>query len=201
MTNDLPLPPRLSAAFIFALAIVSLRLQFDASHVEMRSISVSATLWAMAGYFTVLTNLVVAVMMALVAMRWQVPGRLAFAVTVAIVMVGLVYHTLLAGLVDPVGMAWWADQGLHTAVPALTLVWWLLFAPEPGKGVHGTALIWPLAYLTYALTRGALTGFWPYPFLDVGRLGWLSVSLNCAGMVLAFVAVSAILITAKRRLG
>ena len=62
-------------------------------------------------------------------------------------------------------------------------------------------MVWPLGYLVYALVRGATTGFWPYPFLDVAQRGWGGVAVNCAGMVLGFAAVGALLIAAKRRLG
>ena len=118
----MPLAPRLSALVVFVIAVLSLRLQFDASHAALRSASVAATLWAMAGYFTVLTNLLVASVTGLVAMRWPVPAGVAFAVTLAIMMVGVIYHLLLAGLTNPVGLGWWADQGLHSAVPVLMLV-------------------------------------------------------------------------------
>ena len=39
------------------------------------------------------------------------------------------------------------------------------------------------------LIRGALTGFWPYPFLDADQLGWPRVALNVTGQVLAFAAL------------
>lgn len=192
---------RLGALSVIVLAALSLRLQFDASRMIPGSGPATATLWLMAGYFTVLTNLLVAVLTGLVAMRWRVPGGVAFAGVLAIVMVGLVYHLLLAGLTDPQALAWWADQGLHTAVPVLTLAWWLVFAPVPRWQALTGGLIWPVAYLIYALVRGGVTGFWPYPFLDVARLGWGGVALNSVGMVVAFVGVGIVLIALKRRLG
>ncbi|MFN4129157.1 MAG: Pr6Pr family membrane protein [Paracoccaceae bacterium] len=201
MNTALSLAARLCALIIFVVAVLSLRLQFDASHAAGRSGSVTATLWGMVRYFTVLTNLLVAAVMGLVAMRWRVPGGVALAGVLAIVMTGLVYHTLLAGLSNPVGLAWWADQGLHTAVPMLALAWWLAFAPMPDWQALAGGLIWPLVYVVYATARGAVTGFWPYPFLNAGVLGWGGVALNSAGMVVAFVAVGALLIAGKRRLG
>lgn len=192
---------RLGALIVFVVAALSLRLQFDASRVSAGNGSAVLTLFLMSGYFTVLTNLLVAIMMGLVAMRWRVPGAVAFAGVLAIVMVGLVYHTLLAGLTNPQALAWWADQGLHTAVPVLTLAWWLLFAPVPRWQALTGGLIWPLAYLVYALTRGAMTGFWPYPFLNLARIGWGGVALNSVGMMIAFVVAGAVLIALKRRLG
>lgn len=200
MQSAMSLPARLAALAVFVVAALSLRLQFDASHAALASGSVFQTLWAMAGYFTILTNGLVACTMALVAMRWLIPAQFALAVTLSIVMVGMVYHTLLAQLFDPVGLAWWADQGLHSAVPLLTLMWWIIFAPTPDRlGAVIPALFWPAAYVIYAVIRGSLTGFWPYPFLDVATLGWVHVGLNVLGMVAVFAGVGAAMSLFKQR--
>ncbi|MFN3845851.1 MAG: Pr6Pr family membrane protein [Paracoccaceae bacterium] len=201
MQRSTSISARVAALVVFVVAMASLRLQFDASHAAIANSSVLQTLWAMAGYFTVLTNVVVAGTMAMVAMRWAIPAAVSLAVTVSIVMVGLVYHTMLASLFNPVGLAWWADQGLHSAVPLLSLLWWIIFAPRQGSfRAVTTALIWPAAYLLYAILRGSLTGFWPYPFLDVGNLGSARVAVNILAMVLAFAGVAAAMIAVKRRL-
>lgn len=195
----MPLAPRLTALVIFAIALLSLRGQFDASHALRPGGSVPATLWALAGYFTILTNLLVAGLTGLVALRWRVAAGAAFAVTLSIVMVAAVYHLLLAGLVNPVGLAWWADQGLHTAVPLLMLAWWLAFAPVPEWRALAPALIWPFCYLLYAVARGGATGSWPYPFLDVAQRGWGGVAVSIAGVALGFGAMGVLLIAVKRR--
>jgi len=195
----MPLAPRLGALLIFAVAMISLRLQFDASHAAMRSASVWATLWAMAGYFTILTNGLVAVLMGAVAMRLRLPAGLLMMMVLSIVMVGAIYHLLLAGLNPQVGLGWWADLGLHTAVPVLCLLWWLRFAPAPaGFGALIPALVWPMAYGVYALIRGALTGFFPYPFLNALTLGWGGVALNLCAIAVAFAIVGAVLIALRR---
>lgn len=157
--------------------------------------------WRLAGYFTVLTSLgVVAVMLAEV-LGHPVTARLAGGLTLAIVMVALVYHLVLARLWNPVGLAMWADQGLHSAVPGLTLLWWLLQAP---KSVSlrdlPVWLIWPAVYLAYALGRGLATGFWPYPFLDIGTVGWQSFAFNVAMVAAAFAGMGLCLIWVARRL-
>ena len=45
----------------------------------------------------------------------------------------------------------------------------------------------PIAYLVYALVRGAIDGKYPYPFIDVGNLGWLQTALNAGGIALGFI--------------
>jgi hypothetical protein len=101
--------------------------------------------------------------------------------------VGLIYHGLLSDLWAPTGLGWWADQGLHSAMPLGYAAWWLAFAPKDLRLQDlPKALLWPLLYLVYALIRGVKTGFWPYPFLNAATLGWPHLALNCAALVLAF---------------
>ena len=201
MTALLSIPARLCALTIFVIAGISLRTQFDVSEAVLGFPSVATTLWLMSGYFTILTNLAVALMMAGAATRFPPGARLAGALTLAIVMVGVVYHLILAQLWAPVGMAWWADQGLHTAVPVLTFLWWLAFAPK-SVGVTDLPywLIWPTGYAGYAVIRGTATGFWAYPFVDVGSLGWPAVALNVVVLVAGFAGLGLGLITIARRL-
>ncbi|MEL6104318.1 MAG: hypothetical protein AAFR68_23835, partial [Pseudomonadota bacterium] len=73
-------------------------------------------------FFTILTNAVIMMVMALIAAGRNVATRSVKAAIVAIVIVGIVYHLLLAHLVEFVGLAFWADHGVHTVVPALSLL-------------------------------------------------------------------------------
>jgi len=61
-------------------------------------------------------------------------------------------------------------------------------------------LLFPLAYLLWSFARGAWVHEYPYPFIDVDALGWPSVLLNAAGVLLVFVALGAILVAVDRRL-
>ena len=189
---------RFVALLIGTLALASLRGHFDA----MAGGPVGDKLWAMAGYFTFLTNLGLAALMFAVARGWRMPGGVGLALLVSIVMVGAVYHLLLAGLSHPVGLAWWATQGLHTAGPVVVCLWWLGFAD---KGVRwrdlGLALVWPGVYGAYVLVRGYLTGFWPYPFLNGDELGMGRLGVNILGMMLAFAGLAAVMIWVARSVG
>ena len=46
---------------------------------------------------------------------------------------------------------------------------------------------YPLAYFTYAIARGASDGRYPYPFMDVGKIGAVQTALNAAAIAAAFV--------------
>ena len=94
---------------------------------------------------------------------------------------------LLADLWAPQGLAWWADQGLHTGTPITMLLWWLAFADKDiGPCDVPKWLIWPLAYAAYAVARGTITGFWPYPFLNAETLGLPHLALNIAALAALF---------------
>lgn len=47
----------------------------------------------------------------------------------------------------------------------------------------------PLTYLIYTLTRGAIIGAYPYPFLDVARDGYEVVFLNCLWLLALFLTL------------
>ena len=181
------LSARIVALGVGVLALAALRMQFDALLEPVASGPVWAKIWVMAAYFTILTNGLVAVAMFAAAQGRALSGRVAGGVLLSILMVGIIYYVILARLWDPQGLAYWADQGLHTAVPLATLGWWLAFAPKDARLRDLPFwLIWPLVYCLYSLIRGAMTGFWPYPFIDLPALGPLRLSLNIAGLVVAF---------------
>ena len=54
-------------------------------------------------------------------------------------------------------------------------------------------LQWPAFYAVYALIRGAITGFYPYPFIDVSVLGITRTLIHCIGLGVAFLALAYLL--------
>lgn len=161
--------------------------------------SVGGALVVLFGYFTILSNLFVALTMGAVAFRpgsWLASPSLRGCATTAIVLVGLGYHLLLRALWDPQGWQWLADNLLHYAVPVAALAYWLSFPPSRATLSARVPLLWaayPVAYLVYALIRGELLGSYPYPFIDVSELGYAGVLGNAAGLLLGFVAMGALL--------
>lgn len=151
------------------------------------------------GYFTVLTNLLVA-MVALRASR-RPDGGLDHgwrgAAVSAIVLVGLAYHLLLRHVWNPQGWQLVADVCLHYVVPLASLGWWLAMPPHgriaPTLPVRW--LLYPLLYAAYVLIRGPLVGSYPYYFIDVNALGLPRVLLNAGGLMLAFLVVAYVLRT------
>jgi len=62
-------------------------------------------------------------------------------------------------------------------------------------------LVFPIAYGAWSLIHGAVTGFYPYPFLDVAKLGYEHVLRNMGALVLVFAVLGLGLIATDRRLG
>lgn len=192
---------RITAGMIGALGLAALGTQLFLR--LGRGMDFWAALWGLAGFFTILTNLLMALTMMTIAATGR---RLSFGwmsmVTMSMIMVGLVYHALLAHLVAFAGLRWWVDQALHTILPALMLWFWLMETSrhEPREGLPLTWLIWPAAYAVYAMVRGALSGRYIYPFLNIDRLGLVAVAVNMAGLVLAFAVLAYALYVIGRRM-
>ena len=187
-----------AAALVAIVCWTGLAVQFSATYAVQQD--VAATLWVLARFFTVLTNLLVAVLMTLVALRRRVSAFLLGGATLAILLVGGVYMLLLQGLVELSGGAILADTLLHKVSPVATSLWWLVFAPR--KGLRWTAPLWwsayPIAYFAYAVARAQLDGRYPYPFMDVGKIGWAQTVVNAGSIAAIFVVAGLLLVWLDR---
>jgi len=112
-----------------------------------------------------------------------------------IIITGLVYETILAQLIHPTGWALTATIGFHYISPWATLIGWLLFGPRPRMTWMTTLLgfIWPVAWLVYTFVRGAITGWYPYPFLDVNLIGMWDSVRNCLFILAIGVLIAVVL--------
>jgi hypothetical protein len=67
-----------------------------------------------------------------------------------------------------------------------TSVLWLVFGPRPRTtgATVARALLWPVLWIGYTLAHGAVSGWYPYGFLDVGDPGYAVALRNLAFVVL-----------------
>jgi len=159
------------------------------------------------GYFTILTNLLAALALTAAASGaqgafWRFfrrPG-VASAIAANIAVVGLVYFFVLRHIWNPQGLLWLADVLLHYLMPALFLVYWWIAVPARSLRWRDIPYWWiyPLGYLAYALVRGAIAGVYPYPFIDVGALGYVRTAVNAVGVTIGFSMVAALLVAIGR---
>jgi len=69
------------------------------------------------------------------------------------------------------------------------------------RSVIGTSLITPIVYGLWTMGHGALSNWYPYPFVNATKLGHHGVLMNMAGFLGAFVAVALALVVVDRILG
>ena len=194
---------RIAAGAIALIAWVGLVLQFNSVTDQGRSAAEAA--WIILRYFTVVTNLMAAVVLTGIASGQSAfrSQRLLGLLALSILFVGVVYVVLLRGLVELSGGALIANTLLHYVVPALTPLFWLLFAPKDALRWRDPLLwaIYPLAYFAYALTRGASDGKYPYPFMDIPKVGWPSALATVAIILIVYLTVGLVFVWLGRRIG
>ena len=117
-----------------------------------------------------------------------------------IIIVSAVYFFILRLTWDPQGWNKVADQLLHYLTPALFVIDWLLFVPKGQVRwmLITASLAFPLVYMLWTLAHGAMSSWYPYPFVDVTKLGYPTVLKNMAALFGVFVAAPLALIVTGR---
>ncbi|MBI5371523.1 MAG: Pr6Pr family membrane protein [Sphingobacteriales bacterium] len=174
---------------------------------ENRRASVCETIIRFFSFFTILTNLLVAIYFTFILFKIKgripailnKPGALT-AITVYITTVGLVYQVILRHTWQPAGLQLIVDELLHTVMPVLVIIYWYLYENKSSATYRQIPmwLLYPLIYVTYILVRGSFSGFYPYPFVDAGNLGLSKVIINIVVLMALFVVLSAIYIRVGR---
>lgn len=184
----------LLAALVAIVCWAGLALQFSVTYGHEHQ--VVGTLWILARFFTVITNLVVALAMTWIAIGKRLSPLVLGGLTLAILLVGVVYGLLLHGLHPLSGPALVANILLHDVSPVLMALWWLLFAPRARLKWNAPWLwiLYPAAYLAYVLARGQVDGRYPYPFITVPKIGWTQTALNIGGIALGFILCGFLLV-------
>lgn len=160
-------------------------------------------------FFTVQSNIVAAIILIIVGfgtlLSVKSTRQFAFlrgAATLYMTMTGVITFLLLADVASESLQTTlpWVDTVVHTIMPIVVLADWLLFPPKFKFSFRTTAywLLFPLFYLAYSLVRGALTGWYPYPFIDPNANGWSLLITTCIGIALS-VAVFAWLLALRTK--
>ncbi len=157
-------------------------------------------------YFTNLSNLVAALVLLLSALFRAAPGAaldvMRYLSAVNMVVVGVVFAVLLRD-VDLGDLLPWVNVVLHYVMPVAIVLDWVLDPPVTRlrTGHLAGALVFPAAYLVYALLRGAAIGWYPYPFLDPEKVGgYAGVAVYAAGIFVTFLVAGVALLAAGNRL-
>ncbi len=181
---------RTAAALLALITWSAFLIQFNATYQIQGSIP--TTLWVLLWYFTIFTNLLVAIVFTTLAAKSSpaIHPSLVAATTLYILLVGIIYGLLLRGTLDLHGGEIISNTIFHVVIPILVPIFWLIFTPK-GHLTRRDPLVWaiyPIAYLVYALIRGEFTHRYPYPFLNINTLGWPLTLLNATVIAIAFLA-------------
>jgi hypothetical protein len=152
-------------------------------------------IWRFFGFFTILTNIGIALVATSIALgrgSGLAGARARLIGLTAIVMVGIVYSLLLRSLWNPAGLQKIADIALHDATPVLFSGLWLLMPHGELRWSDFTwALTAPALYLVYALGRGALDGWYAYWFLNPSTQAPSELAASIAGILALFSIIAA----------
>jgi hypothetical protein len=149
-------------------------------------------------YFTIVSNILVAVVVTALALDpardsrlWRV---LRLSSLIMIVVTGIVYAVLLAP--DAVNTGWQvpANQLVHIWTPILTVLGWLVVGPRGWIDLRTLllALVIPLLWIGYTLLRGVAIEAYPYNFINVINLGYGTALQNVAGVLVFGLVVAAV---------
>jgi hypothetical protein len=192
--------PRLAAALIALVCWVGLALNFSATYAHNGA--VLATLWRLGHFFTIISNVALAVAMTRLALGGRVSPFLLSGLTLAILLVGIVYVLLLHGLHPLGGAALIANHLLHYVSPLAMAAYWLLFMPH-GQLRWRDPFWWslfPLVYFVYVIARAIFGGDYPYPFIDVSKLGVARTAINALAIAFGFILFGSGVVALDRQL-
>ena len=159
-------------------------------------------------YFTIQSSMIASVALivgGLMALRMPSDTVLYTTVRMSVfayaIVTAIVYNVLLRGI--PEGgfiESRWPGELMHVWIPLFIALDWLI---SPGRSaLRWTGLryvvIYPLAWLAFTMLRGAVTGWYPYPFLEPST-GPLSISIYVLGISVFIVGLASLAIAWSRR--
>lgn len=148
-------------------------------------------------FFTIQSN--VAALLASIAVVRGRPlesplGRaLRLAALIGMTVTCIVYIVVLSGDSTATGVDQVANLMLHYIGPPLFVATWVAVGPWLSLGVADIprALIWPAIWIAYTLIHGAITDWYPYPFIDVTTHGYGKVIVNIIAITLFALVLAA----------
>jgi hypothetical protein len=159
------------------------------------------------GYFTIESNLLVFASTLRLALGRDLTTLVWRAVRLAgitgIAVTGMVYLVALRS--QNTDQGWWAvaNYGLHYVSPVVALVGWVVAGPRHriDRRVLMVTVGWPVAWFGWVLTYGAISDYYPYPFVDVAEVGYGRALVNALIVSALLVAVAAAAYGVDRWLG
>jgi hypothetical protein len=138
--------------------------------------------------------------------KWVEIARLSMAV--ALIVVGVVYHALLADVANDVrdgDYAWpvLPNQIIHTFAPILAAIEYLISIKAYRIRLRAFLLVavFPLTWLVLSIIRGTMTNWWPYWFINPnGEAGLFGMLTYIAAITVFFLVLGVSVLGAKQLL-
>jgi hypothetical protein len=90
----------------------------------------------------------------------------------------------------------WVDVVLHKIFPIIVVADLILDPPRTRLVMSDivTLLIYPLVWTLLTVIRGAVDGWYPYPFLDPAHGGYAQVAVTIVAVVIGFIVIAGAII-------
>jgi len=173
--------------------------------IQNRLVDIPETIILYFSFFTILTNILVALFFTVTAFQVKkFPYKLLStsgaitAVTAFILIVGLVYQIALRSIWEPTGLQFIVDELLHTIIPLFMLIYWFFNVTKDDLQLRTVFkwLVYPVTYIIFIIVRGYLSGYYPYPFLNIKEIGFektmMNITIIIALAITIFVVLSSI---------
>jgi hypothetical protein len=174
---------------------------------RLKGLSLVAEVVRYFSYFTILTNLLVAICVTSVLLnRRSSTGRIfsrpavQSGIALYILVVGITYSVALRQIWNPVGLQLVADRVLHDVIPVLYTLYWAFFVPKNSFRWSDPLwwLVYPFVYLVYVMIRGGFIDEYPYYFLDPVLFDWSGVWMSIAVLFAGFAALGYLMVGISR---
>ncbi len=142
-------------------------------------------------FFTIWSNIVVAIVAGYFVYQPRAASprfqTIWLSALLMISVTGLIYHLALADLVDTQGAAAVSNACNHILTPLAFVLAWLIVGPRGWISLKliVASFILPLSWILLTLIRGAIVDAYPYPFVNVVKLGYGPVLMNLVVILLA----------------
>lgn len=147
-------------------------------------------------FFTVLSNIMLALSCLILTFKPNCSNLLFNVIRlnglVGVLITMIVYNLMLRGIHrPPTVLLQFANESLHVVIPLLGLISWLIYGPfyRMQLKVIVYAFLTLLTYGVYIFMRGYYTNLYPYPFINVNRVGYENAFIAVIAIAVLFVCL------------
>lgn len=147
-------------------------------------------------FFTVLSNIMLALSCLILTFKPNCSNLLFNVIRlnglVGVLITMIVYNLMLRGIHrPPTVLLQFANESLHVVIPLLGLISWLIYGPfyRMQFKVIVYAFLTLLTYGVYIFMRGYYTNLYPYPFINVNRVGYENAFIAVIAIAVLFICL------------